>query len=293
LLRAFGLSLRMGDERLASSLLEETLAAYPASGDALAGLSYGGPSGDPHRAPEWGRDLLRTIVSKATDKEARAASRYWLACLLAFPDKTDQKPAAGELSEAKKLFGEVRDSHVSTRVRDYSAWASGSLFELDHLQVGMTAPDFEATGVDGKKFKLSDFRGKMVVIDFWRNHGSRCDWGRHLPDRKALVVKMKDKPFVLLGVNGDDTTDWETSVDKASLTWPNAVDGTKRTLSTQWGIRYWPAQYLLDAKGVIRMKSEYWWGTSGTAEYDKDGNFKSVGWLNGEVEKLYAKLEKE
>jgi peroxiredoxin len=287
---AFGLSLRMGDMRLASSLVEETLAAYPASGDALAGLTYfGGSSGDLSRVPSSGSDLLRTIVSKATDKVARAASRYWLALLLAFPTKTNQKPDPGDLSEARKLFEEVKESQVSTTIRNYSALATGSLFELDHLQVGMTAPDFEATTLDGRKFKLSDFRGKMVVIDFWNSH----DWRRHFPDRKALVEKMKDKPFVLLGINGDDSRDWDTSVDKNALTWPNVVDGPERPLSTQWGIRYWPAQYLLDAKGVIRMKSEYWWGTTGTGEYDKDGNFKSVGWLNGEVEKLYAKLEAE
>ena len=39
--------------------------------------------------------------------------------------------------------------------------------ELDHLQIGMHVPDFEAVDQDGVKFKLSDYAGKVVVVDFW------------------------------------------------------------------------------------------------------------------------------
>ncbi|MSR63900.1 MAG: redoxin domain-containing protein [Planctomycetes bacterium] len=49
----------------------------------------------------------------------------------------------------------------------YADRAAGSLFELDHLQIGKAAPDFEATDENGVKWKLSDYRGKVVVVDFW------------------------------------------------------------------------------------------------------------------------------
>ena len=42
-------------------------------------------------------------------------------------------------------------------------------FEKEHLQLGMTAPDIEGEDLEGVKFKLSDYRGKVVVIDFWGN----------------------------------------------------------------------------------------------------------------------------
>ncbi|MSR74446.1 MAG: redoxin domain-containing protein [Planctomycetes bacterium] len=41
------------------------------------------------------------------------------------------------------------------------------LFAADHLKLGDTPPDFETTDVDGVAFKLSDYRGKVVVLDFW------------------------------------------------------------------------------------------------------------------------------
>ena len=41
------------------------------------------------------------------------------------------------------------------------------LFEIEHLQIGMVAPDFEAQDETGASFKLSDYKGKVVVLDFW------------------------------------------------------------------------------------------------------------------------------
>ncbi len=45
--------------------------------------------------------------------------------------------------------------------------AKGAIFEAENLSVGKVAPDFESEDIDGKKFKLSDYRGKVVVLEFW------------------------------------------------------------------------------------------------------------------------------
>ena len=45
--------------------------------------------------------------------------------------------------------------------------AEGPLFELQNLQIGMVAPNIEGTDVDDESFQLADYRGKVVVIDFW------------------------------------------------------------------------------------------------------------------------------
>jgi cytochrome oxidase Cu insertion factor (SCO1/SenC/PrrC family) len=47
--------------------------------------------------------------------------------------------------------------------------ATGELFEIRNLAIGKTAPEIEAEDLDGNKFKLSEYRGKVVVIDFWGN----------------------------------------------------------------------------------------------------------------------------
>jgi len=75
----------------------------------------------------------------------------------------DVKPRS-DTAAARALLEEVAQQRENL---DYARRATGFLFELDHLQVGMTAPDFEAVDQDGTKFKLSDYRGKVVLLDFW------------------------------------------------------------------------------------------------------------------------------
>jgi hypothetical protein len=72
--------------------------------------------------------------------------------------------------EARLLYECLRSTFVSLKDpygRDYGKLASAALFEMDRLQVGMTAPDFEGVDQNGKRVALSDFRGKVVVLDFW------------------------------------------------------------------------------------------------------------------------------
>ena len=45
--------------------------------------------------------------------------------------------------------------------------AEAELFEIKHLGVGCEAPDFDASTIDGHEFKLSDYRGKVVLLDFY------------------------------------------------------------------------------------------------------------------------------
>jgi cytochrome oxidase Cu insertion factor (SCO1/SenC/PrrC family) len=59
---------------------------------------------------------------------------------------------------------QVKKDYADT---EYAERAENGIFELEHLAIGKVAPDFEATDQDGKKFELSDYRGKVVVLDFW------------------------------------------------------------------------------------------------------------------------------
>ena len=64
----------------------------------------------------------------------------------------------------KKDYADVTEF----RNRTYGVAAkAGGLFELRDLRVGKTVPEVEGEDVDGAKFKLSDYRGKVVMLDFW------------------------------------------------------------------------------------------------------------------------------
>src|SRR5262249_37947838 len=64
---------------------------------------------------------------------------------------------------AKRRYGDVRLPDSGTVIEK----AQAELFEIRHLIVGKEAPEIEGEDQDGKRFKLSDYRGKVVLIDFW------------------------------------------------------------------------------------------------------------------------------
>lgn len=72
-------------------------------------------------------------------------------------------------AERKELFVKVRDefADIETRRGTLGDAAGAQLFELERLQIGMTAPEIEGDDLDGASFKLSDYRGQVVFLDFW------------------------------------------------------------------------------------------------------------------------------
>lgn len=77
-----------------------------------------------------------------------------------------------------------------------------------------------------------------------------------LPHEKALVKRLADKPFALLGINSDGPVEKVKEIlAKEKITWRQAIDeSTEGPLATQWHVRGWPTIYVIDAKGVIRYK---------------------------------------
>ena len=133
--------------------------------------------------------------------------------------------------------------------------AEGALFKLRHLEPGCQAPDLTAADLNGQPLNLADWRGKVVMISFWATWCGPC-MGM-IPAEKALVERMKGRPFVLLGVNGDDDrAKAQETVAKEGIPWRSFWDeGPHGPISTGWGISGWPTVYLIDPAGVIRNQN--------------------------------------
>jgi len=78
-------------------------------------------------------------------------------------DEATRKSARECLETVVSRYGSLAYRGKST----FGAAAGACLFELDHLQIGMKVPDFEAVDENGVSWKLSDYAGKVVVVDFW------------------------------------------------------------------------------------------------------------------------------
>ena len=77
-----------------------------------------------------------------------------------------------------------------------------------------------------------------------------------LPHEKALVKRLKEQPFALIGINSDgDAETVKKVLSENEITWRQAIDGsTSGPLAKKWGVRGWPTIYVIDAKGVIRYR---------------------------------------
>lgn len=77
-----------------------------------------------------------------------------------------------------------------------------------------------------------------------------------IPHEKALVQRMKNRPFALIGINSDGGAEKCREITKREgITWVNVPDGHPGgPIATAWNVEGWPTIYVLDAKGVIRYR---------------------------------------
>ncbi len=103
--------------------------------------------------------LLSLLLSKSEDREVQAACLDGLTRVLSGTSATESDKKRVEEYKAR-LDKEYEGTSVVNRMR-------AEEFKKNNLQVGMVAPDFTHRDVEGVEFKLSDYRGKVVLLDFW------------------------------------------------------------------------------------------------------------------------------
>src|SRR5262249_34379518 len=134
--------------------------------------------------------------------------------------------------------------------------AANELTELAALRVGMVAPEIDGQDVEGRPMKLSEYRGKVVVLSFGSHE--YCSACRNAyPAERAIVERYRGQPFALLGVNHDEHRDRvRSAIAGGEITWRSWWDGIdqERGICEQWNIAGFPTVYVLDHRGVIRYK---------------------------------------
>jgi peroxiredoxin len=128
-------------------------------------------------------------------------------------------------------------------------------YQLTALSKPLPAPDFTLEDMDAKKFSLKNYRGKVVLVNFWATWCPPCR--REMPSMESLHQKLKGKDFVVLALNqmedGDKvfTFTGDLGVD---LTFPILFDKDS-SVSHAYGVMGLPTTYLIDKKGNIRFRA--------------------------------------
>ncbi len=119
--------------------------------------------------------------------------------------------------------------------------------------IGSEAQDFTAKTLDDKEIKLSSFRGKVVLLDFFAGWCGPCR--AENPNLVKLYAAYKDRGFEIVGVSLDNTIgEAKKYVQDAGITWVTTWSepgGWKNPVAVLYGVNAIPAMYLLDREGKV------------------------------------------
>ncbi|MGG1658551.1 peroxiredoxin family protein [Brevibacillus sp. NRS-1366] len=141
----------------------------------------------------------------------------------------------------------------STTMAPGSTNAQGNL--TIGIEKGNLAPDFELQTLTGGQVKLSELRGKKVIVNLWATWCPPCR--AEIPDMQSFYEENKDKGIVVLGIN---LTQTETSAEDVSafaqaygITFPILLDVDKQVSNVYKAISI-PTSFIIDSHGVIQNK---------------------------------------
>jgi hypothetical protein len=108
--------------------------------------------------------LLKALEEKNPNRDVKGRAVY------ARAQRMRNHPQAGSEKDVEQILERVRKEFADVEIPDRGTLgerAEGDLFEIRSLAIGKDAPEIAGEGVDGKPLKLTDFKGKVVVLDFW------------------------------------------------------------------------------------------------------------------------------
>jgi thiol-disulfide isomerase/thioredoxin len=246
----------------ASAFLLDNHVDSPKIQSALAQMSTAG---------QTGQKFLKTVAEKSTNKGVKGLALFY--CALALDAQLANEEGSITEEAAKRMRAEVVDMMEKAvklapdaKVGDVKLTkAVENEMVSIKIGVGNPVPDVEGFDLDGKKAKLSSYRGKVVLFDFWATWCGPCV--AMIPHEREMFEKLSKKPFVLLSVNVDEKKDTLTDfLEKEKMPWAHWWEGPRGPVAKMFRIRAYPTLYLIDGKGVIRKK---WVGSPGNEVLDK------------------------
>lgn len=140
---------------------------------------------------------------------------------------------------------ELKNTFFGKKIADF-------LLHNKDLKVGDHYANFEQQSASGKLVKLSDYTGKLTLLEFWASWCGPCR--KDNPGLIKTYNQFKNKGFKILSVSADDKkADWLKAIEKDGLPWPQVCDlkGDQNDIILMYGVNKFPSNFLIDEKGII------------------------------------------
>jgi thiol-disulfide isomerase/thioredoxin len=133
---------------------------------------------------------------------------------------------------------------------------------------------FALVDLKGKKHTLPDYRGKVVLVNFWASWCPPCIY--EMPELTRLKKQLADQPFEILALNvGEKKYKVRKFAKLINFNLPVLLDTSEDTFDT-WGIKTLPTSFLIDAEGNIRYR------VRGNPGWEEEGTIKIIEQLISE-----------
>jgi peroxiredoxin len=153
--------------------------------------------------------------------------------------------------------GETRRRELPLRAilgdEAFEAFRDGDTYKHHYVGNNRLAPDFTLTDQKGQPFRLSDYRGKTVVMNFWTITCQPCVEEMPSLEQLALIAEERDD-LVVVAVSTDRSWDEVRSLFKPDSRLRILFDPDKAVVRDKFGTRLYPETWVIDPRGVIRVR---------------------------------------
>lgn len=180
-----------------------------------------------------------TVLKKYPKTSAAPVAAYYMA-------RTYERQ--GNTDKAVKMYKLILEKYPKS---PYAKRVKGIVYRLEIL--GKPLTDLSFTALDGRKVDIKDYKGKVVLIDFWATWCGPC---RHeMPNIKKVYAEHHKAGFDIIGISLDkDKKQLQDYLQKEGIEWPQYFDGKgwENEIAARFGIGSIPSCLLIDRKGVVR-----------------------------------------